>query len=105
MQYGVCSTNNPLVIIGIVNGCFVCKGTYHKYETIEFLYSMPSPIISVTDLETFLTIPLDRQDRVSRNIGEIQYEARLCGMDIENVPHICIYSCENLNERKPVLPF
>ena len=30
-------------------------------------------------------------------------EKCICGMDIENMPHI--YSCEKLNERKPVLPF
>ena len=79
------------------------KGQGIKYSSLEMSeYLLPHNVKMDIDEKRRIFSLKNGMLPIPHNFGKSN-EKCICGMDIENMPHK--YSCENLNERKPVLPF
>ena len=79
------------------------KGQGIKYSSLEMSeYLLPHNVKMDIDEKRRIFSIKNGMVPIPHNFGKSN-EKCICGMVIENMPHI--YSCEKLNERKPVLPF
>ena len=79
------------------------KGQGIKYSSLEMSeYLLPHNVIMDIDEKRRTFSIKNGMVPIPYNFGKSN-EKCICGMVIENMPHI--YSCEKLNERNQVLPF